>query len=116
MDDDELEQALRAGLERRAAEADVTAPVAARARDEVSRRRRTRWGVVRPRPPWSSSSAGSRWRPVAVATMAHGRRSSVTRPSDVAPAGSTEWRTEYWGAVAVDVPADWGYGGAPGAL
>ena len=24
-----------------------------------------------------------------------------------------EWRTEYWANVAVDVPADWGYGGAP---
>ncbi len=23
------------------------------------------------------------------------------------------WRTEYWQDVAVDVPADWGYGGAP---
>ncbi len=33
--------------------------------------------------------------------------------SDVRPSGVTEWRTEYWGAVAVDVPADWGYGGAP---
>jgi hypothetical protein len=25
----------------------------------------------------------------------------------------TEWRTEYWRDLKVDVPADWGYGGAP---
>ena len=25
----------------------------------------------------------------------------------------TEWRTEYWHDMVVDVPADWGYGGAP---
>ena len=34
------------------------------------------------------------------------------------PTGSTaprpaEWRTEYWHDVAVDVPADWWYGGGP---
>lgn len=28
-------------------------------------------------------------------------------------AGEEEWRTEYWGDIAVDVPADWGYGAAP---
>ena len=26
---------------------------------------------------------------------------------------SGEWRTEYWADMKVDVPADWGYGGAP---
>ncbi len=25
----------------------------------------------------------------------------------------TDWRTEYWHDMQVDVPADWGYGGAP---
>lgn len=30
------------------------------------------------------------------------------------PPGPPEgWRTEYWRAIAVDVPAEWGYGGAP---
>lgn len=33
----------------------------------------------------------------------------VTDPP-VLPKG---WRTEYWRTIAVDVPADWGYGGAP---
>lgn len=30
-----------------------------------------------------------------------------------APVDEGEWRREYWGDIAVDVPADWGYGGAP---
>jgi hypothetical protein len=29
------------------------------------------------------------------------------------PEPSGEWRTEYWADMRVDVPADWGYGGAP---
>lgn len=39
-----------------------------------------------------------------------------------APPGSagdplpTQWRTELWGGVSVDVPADWAYGGAPMAM
>lgn len=35
---------------------------------------------------------------------------TTTAPTSAAP---EEWRTEYWADVAVDVPADWGYGGAP---
>jgi|GEM_PF-6128120 len=42
MDEREIEQVLRTGLERHAAVTDVTAPVADRARDRVGRRRRTR--------------------------------------------------------------------------
>ena len=35
-------------------------------------------------------------------------------PTTDAPSPAAgEWRTEYWRGVAVDVPADWGYGGAP---
>ena len=46
MDENELEQTLRAGLERRSTEVDVTAPVVDRARAEVGRRRRSRFGAV----------------------------------------------------------------------
>ncbi len=35
---------------------------------------------------------------------------STSRGGDSLP---TEWRTEYWRDLQVEVPADWGYGGAP---
>ena len=34
-------------------------------------------------------------------------------PSSTSPAPITEWRTEAWHDLAVDVPADWGWGTAP---
>jgi hypothetical protein len=37
-------------------------------------------------------------------------------PTDTAPGGSnliSVWRTEYWRDMQVNVPADWGFGGAP---
>ena len=46
MDEREVEQVLRDGLEARARDADVTAPVVARARAEVAQRRRNRVGAV----------------------------------------------------------------------
>ena len=114
MDENELEQVLRAGLESRAAETDVTAPVADRARAEVSRRRRTRWGAVGAAAAVVLVVGG-----VAVATRGGG--DDARRPPSVEPAlndrwsarAHAGWRTEYWRGVAVDVPADWGYGGAP---
>ena len=36
-----------------------------------------------------------------------------TPSGDPKAAPPTQWRTEYWRDVKVDVPADWGYGGAP---
>lgn len=114
MDEHELEQTLRAGLERRAAEADVSAPVADRARGEVSGRRRTRWSVVGAAAAVVLVVGG-----IAVATSRGGDDAqepptgSDPTPTDVQPPREGEWRTEYWAGVAVDVPADWGYGGAP---
>jgi hypothetical protein len=113
MDERELEQVVRAGLERRSAEADVTAPVVARVRAEVGRRRRTRWGV-------GAAAAAVVLVVGGVAVATRGGDGGAKEPpavdrstSDVQPAEVTGMRTEYWGAVAVDVPADWGYGGAP---
>ena len=114
MDENELEQVLRAGLESRAVETDVTAPVADRARAEVSRRRRTRWGAIGAAAAVVLVVGG-----VAVATRGGSddarRPPAVNQPSttDGAPGSHAGWRTEYWRGVAVDVPADWGYGGAP---
>jgi len=113
MDERELEQVVRAGLERRSAEVDVTAPVAARARAEVGRRRRTRWGV-------GAAAAAVVLVVGGVAVATRGGDDDAKEPpavdestGDARPAEVTEWRTEYWQGIAVDVPADWGYGGAP---
>jgi hypothetical protein len=116
MDEREIERVLRDGLEAKAADADVTVPVVARARAEVSRRRRTRWGVGVAAAAAVVLVVGG----VAVATGGGDNETkepaSVTSPTatdGVRPADLMTWRTEYWGGLAVDVPADWGYGGAP---
>lgn len=112
MDEQELRATLRTSLERHAAEADVTAPVADRARGEVRRRRRTRWSVVGAAAAVALAVGGA-----AVATR--GDDPAQEPPTvdegtaDVTRTSIDGWRTEYWGGVAVDVPADWGYGGAP---
>lgn len=116
MDEREIEQVLRAGLEAKAADADVTVPVAARARAEVGRRRRTRWGAGAVAAAAVVLVVGG----IAVATGGDDTGtqeppvvSEPTATDGVRPADLMAWRTEYWGDLAVDVPADWGYGGAP---
>lgn len=113
MDERELEQRLRDGLERRAGETDVSAPVVDRARVEVSRRRRSRSGIVGAAAAVVLVVGG-----VAVATRGGddpAGDSSVAddATTDAPPDDVTGWRTEYWGSLAIDVPPDWGYGGAP---
>jgi hypothetical protein len=113
MDEQELRATVRAGLERHAAETDVTAPVADRARDAVRRRRRTRWSAVGAAAAVVLVVGGA-----AVATRGgddvdDGSAADRSSTAEAEPADTTGWRTEYWGPVAVDVPPDWGYGGAP---
>ncbi len=115
MDEKELEQVLRAGLESRSTEADVTAPVADRARADVSRRRRSRYGVLGAAAAVVFVVGG-----IAVVTGRGGDDATPrlpvaddSPPTEVQPTRSGEWRTEYWRGVAVDVPADWGYGTVP---
>jgi hypothetical protein len=105
-EDSELDRLVRASLERRAGEMDTAAPVAEHARGAVRRRRQGRIAV------------GAAAALVLVAAVTgfvvrgdNDRPPPVTdRGEDVLP---TEWRTEYWHDMKVDVPADWGYGGAP---
>ncbi|HYG92039.1 MAG TPA: hypothetical protein VD859_00520 [Nocardioides sp.] len=113
MDERELEARMRAGLERRAAGADVGAPVVDRVREEVGARRRTRWGVGAAAAAVLVVAGG-----IGVVTQQDSGGAGEPRPimqETGRPDGAPEegLRTEYWGAVAVDVPADWGYGGAP---
>lgn len=114
MDEREVEQVLRDGLEARARDADVTAPVVARARAEVAQRRRNRVRVSAAAAAVVLVVGG-----IAVATSGGDDSAdpaapvSTPTPTGPRPADLRAWRTEYWQGVAVDVPPDWGYGGAP---
>ncbi len=110
-DDRELERLMKEGLETRAREADVDVPVADRARSAA---RSGRWRTA--------TAAGLA--AASVVAVAGGvallgdddRRSGgrdVAGDRDLTPTVVDEWRTEYWHDIAVDVPADWGWGGSP---
>jgi hypothetical protein len=110
MTDDEVEQLVRRGLARRAAEADVSPAVVARVRPRVSQRRRAGFAVL-------AAAAGVAAVAVtaAVVDVARDDGGSSPGPADGAhgePA-PTSWRTEYWRDLQVEVPADWGWGSAP---
>ncbi|MDZ5620797.1 hypothetical protein SFC88_08170 [Nocardioides sp. HM23] len=116
MDDREVERRMRAGLEAKAMDADVTAPVVDRARAEVGRRRRARWSVGAAAAAVVLVVGG-----IAVATAGGDDGADEPPPgstptaSGPRPADLMSWRTEFWAGVSVDVPPDWGYGGAPDA-
>ena len=109
MDDRELEQAMREGLQRRAEDVDTSAPSwsAHRAADAGGDARAERGHRPGGRLAWSPwSRQGWRRRPGGDEPDA-GERVGEPQPLP------DEWRTEYWHDMSVDVPADWGYGGAP---
>lgn len=110
----DLEQAFRAGLAELADEADVAAPVVARARAGV-RRRRHRTAVA---------VAGAAAAVLVVAGLSAvlargsedpaGPAEKPIAPSpSVAPSAPGGYRLEFWHDVAVYVPATWGWGSAP---
>ncbi|KAA1420815.1 hypothetical protein F0U44_00215 [Nocardioides humilatus] len=115
MDDRDVEQTLRAGLAAHADGTDLSAPVAARARESVAHRRRARWSI--------GAAAAAVVLVVGVVVLAtRGGSDDALEPPAIADSGTTSadpappaagWRTEYWSGVAVDVPANWSYGGAP---
>lgn len=113
MDDRDLERTLRAGLAARAEKTDVRA--AGRVLDA------TRRAVVVRRGRRRAALAAA-----AVAVLVGGGATAVvvgggdddpqqvaTDPTSAPPEPAGPWRTESWGGLTVDVPADWGYGGAP---
>ena len=115
MDDqelEELEQTMRAGLHRRADQADVALPVTDRVRPKGRHRSLAVGAViglvaaslVTVAVVESLTGSGDDPDPTSAAPT-----SVASDPTDVA----VRWRTETWGDVQVDVPADWGYGGAP---
>jgi len=114
MDDRELERLMKEGLEQRAASVDESAAgqLVAAARAGSSR---SPWRTTAVMGLAAASVAG-----IAFATVAlddddirSGGRSTPTTGDPGTGTEVTEWRTEYWRDVKVDVPADWGWGGAP---
>ena len=113
MDDRELEQALRDGLERRAQRADTAVPVADRARTAVRHRRAGRL---------TAGLAAAAVVAVAATVVALDRGPDA-EPGPAGPGVAIDngadpdapWRTEYWKDLQVEVPDSWGWGGAPPA-
>lgn len=106
---EELARMMRAGLERHAAEADPSAPVTARAVEAARRRGRGRLAV---------GAAALAVAAVAVTAAVVDLPGNDASPGVADPATGArdlpgEWRTEYWYDTQVEVPADWGWGGAP---
>jgi hypothetical protein len=106
VEDNEVEEAVRRSLERHAGATDTAAPVAERARGAVRKRRATRLTI-------GTAAAAVLAVAVTGALLSRGGDSDpgpADRGDDSLP---TKWRTEYWRDLKVEVPADWGYGGAP---
>jgi hypothetical protein len=112
-DDNRLEDAFRAGLQRRADDVDMTvdllgpATVAARAQ---RRRRVAVTGAV-------GLAAAALVTVVAVQDPGGSRGDDGTQVSDPGPSEPlpTRWRTETWHGLQVEVPADWAWGASPGS-
>lgn len=118
MDDDELEQAMRAGLQRRAERADLAVPVVERARRAARERRTTRWAVV------GVAAVSVAVIAVGGVVLAGNDSAGVAGVTANAPTSTTtltdglasgdDLRTEYWEGLQVQVPADWTWGSTPG--
>lgn len=106
---DDLETMVRESLWARADRVDTTAPLVGRARRTVRRRRGLQVGLAA----MAVVVAGT----AVVTSLAVELDPEIhTLPGDpVGTEGLTPslWRTEYWHALAVDVPRDWTWGPAP---
>ena len=105
-DDLELERLVRASLDTHAGEVDTAVPVAARARN-AARPHRGRWIAL-----GAAVAVAAAVAAVTVPVLVidhHDQTNHVT--SDLAL--PTQWRTEYWHNISVDVPADWAWGVTP---
>ena len=113
-DDMELERAFRAGLQRAADRAEVGVPLTERAHTGARTRRRRRWTAV------AAATAVVVIVGGATAVVRNGDGDDPGRTDhtavDPTPVAVTEWRAESWHGLTVDVPADWGWGTAPGPI
>jgi hypothetical protein len=113
MDDTELEQAFRARLQHRADDADTTVDLLGPATSAARARRRRRVALT--------GALGLAAAALVTAVVVQnpdepdgpdGPRVADDGPSEPLP---TEWRTEAWHGLQIEVPANWGWGGAPDA-
>ncbi len=109
-DDNELEEAFRAGLQRRAEDADTSVDLLGPARSGArGRRRRT----------WLAGTAGLAAAALVTAVVVQNTRGpDGPDGAQVVDAGTseplpTEWRIEAWHGVQIEVPADWAWGAGP---
>ena len=109
-DDTSLEEAFRTGLQRRADDVDTAVDLLGPARSAAAGRRRRAW---------VAGSVGLAAAALVTAAVVQSVGDEPERGTPVADAPSeplpTEWRTEAWHGLQVEVPADWGWGGAPDA-
>jgi hypothetical protein len=105
-DDPELERLVRGSLDTHAGEVDTTVPVAARAR-AAARPRRGRWIAAGAAVAVAAAIAAVT---VPVLVVDHQEPESNVVGDVGLP---TQWRTEYWHDISVEVPADWGWGVTP---
>lgn len=113
MDDRELERLMKEGLERQASSVDesVAGQLVASAQEGSGR---SAWRTTAVMGLAAASVAGIAFATVALnddEIRSGGRGPDAHGPATGSPV--TEWRTEYWRDTKVDVPADWGWGGAP---
>jgi hypothetical protein len=108
--DTTLEDAFRAGLQRRADDVDTAVDLLGPARSAArGRRRRT----------WVAGSAGLAAAALVGAVVVqdvgtdNGEDTGTTVADGPSTPLPTEWRTEAWHGLQVEVPADWGWGAAP---
>jgi hypothetical protein len=112
MNDEQLEQAFRDGLSRRAEQVYVDPSLVSRARSGAGARRRRTWVAL------GGAAAAVALVAGLVTALTDGDRPAADRGTDPSTTEEDQpdaWRTERWGDLQVEVPADWGYGGAPGA-
>jgi hypothetical protein len=111
-DEVNLEEAFRAGLQRRAGDVDTTVDLLGPATSAVRGQRRRRVAI-------GSVGLVAAALVTAVVVQNTGGSAGPDHPQVVDEGLSeplpTEWRTEAWHGLQVEVPADWGWGGAPDA-
>jgi hypothetical protein len=114
MDDDDLERALRAGLERRGERAVVDRGLVGRARADARGRRTTRWAVL-----GAAAAVAAVVGVVAVSVPGADAPPSADETGPATDATTTSasgapvvdpTRTEQWRGVEVSVPPDWALG------
>lgn len=108
-DDTRLEEAFRAGLQRRADDADTTPDLLGPARAAARGQRRRRFAVTGA----VGLAAAALVTAVVVQNAGGSDGPDGTTVLDADEPLPTQWRTEAWHGLQVEVPADWAWGSAP---